>query len=287
MASYTVFTKTAGKELANKVVLSIERMTPKPVGVGIFKIEDGSGLWEIGIYFSERPNSVELRILEEVYNLIFLVSEVENKNWVEQVRRELTPVNVGRFAIFGAHDRHTIPINSKGLCIEAAMAFGTGHHESTTGCLEALDRLKKRGYRFCNIADIGCGTGVLAMAAASVYTGAVLASDIDKIATETASTNFLENGFMTRIRLFRARGFENSAILRRAPFDLIFANILAKPLCRMAKEMYRCCKTKGVIVLAGILNKQAKKVENYYALNGFSRLSIIKKGEWTTIIMMK
>ena len=287
MASYTVFTKTVGKELANKVVLSIERMTPKPVGVGIFKIEDGSGLWEIGIYFSERPNSVELRILEEVYNLIFLVSEVENKNWVEQVRRELTPVNVGRFAIFGAHDRHTIPINSKGLCIEAAMAFGTGHHDSTTGCLEALDRLKKRGYRFYNIADIGCGTGVLAMAAASVYTGNVLASDIDKIATETARTNFLENGFMTKIRLFRARGFENSAILRRAPFDLIFANILFGPLTSLAPRLKFISKPNSFIILSGLLRNQITNIVNRYKMFGFNLKKKIIINGWGTVIMRR
>ena len=287
MTCYTAFGKAIDEKAAKKISLILDRMVPKPIGIGLFEIEDGFGFWEIAAYFTGKPDYVKLAILEKICNVKFCISKVETKDWVSKVNRELTPVSVGRFVIFGAHDKELIALNSLGLCIEAATAFGTGHHNSTVGCLFALEYLTNRGHKFRNVADIGCGTGILAMATALVHPQRVLACDIDTVAVQTARANFLKNGFARRIQLVRSNGFRNQNIMMRAPFDLIFANILANPLCQLAKEMYKFCKTNGIIVLSGILASQATRVTNYYYSCGFSRLLVKGIGEWTTIIFVK
>jgi ribosomal protein L11 methyltransferase len=287
MNNYTAFTKTNNEYQANIIGSSLERMSPRPIGVGIFEIEDGSGVWEIGGFFSQKPNLSELTILEFAHGINFLVSKIVNKDWISKVQRDLTPVKAGRFILFGAHDENKIPLSAFGLKIEAAMAFGTGHHGTTVGCLLALDYLTKTGYKFKNILDIGCGTGVLAMAAARVSQAKIIATDIDEVAIETARVNILANGFATRIRLVQSRGFQKPHIFQKAPYDLIFGNILANPLCLLARDMAKFSERDGLIILSGILNRQANRVERYYFSNGFSRVFVQKIGEWTTIIMRR
>ena len=167
MPTWTAFTKIDDKTRAEALGEAMEELEPEPTGVGVFEIEDGSGLWEIGGYFIEAPNEVELALLSAAYHAQgFVVSEVPDTDWVDKVRRELTPVVAGRFFVYGSHDADKIPEGSEPLLIEAAMAFGTGHHGTTQGCLEALDRLAGEGFVGRSVADIGCGTAVLAMGAA-------------------------------------------------------------------------------------------------------------------------
>ena len=156
MTSYTVFTKTVGEAKANIIGSSLERMSPKPVGVGVFEIEDGCGLWEISGFFVEKPNALDIKILEVTYQTEFVVSQIFDKDWISHVQRDLRPVRAGRFLLYGQHDRENVSINDYGLQIEAAMAFGTGHHATTVGCLLALEQLKKSGYVFQNVVDILC-----------------------------------------------------------------------------------------------------------------------------------
>ena len=287
MNNFTAFTQTNDEHQANIIGSSLEKMNPTPIGIGVFELEDGTGTWEIGGFFSQKPSLSELTILEFAYGVKFVVCKIIDKDWVSQVQRELTPVCAGRFILFGAHDKNRIPINAFGLKIEAAMAFGTGHHGTTVGCLLSLDYLCKSGYTFNNVADIGCGTGVLAMAAARVSQGNIIAADIDEIAVATARANFIANGLSAKIALVQSRGFQNARISQNAPYDLIFANILANPLCRLARDMAKFSQQNGLIILSGILNRQAKRVEHYYFSNGFSRLFVQKLGEWTTIIMRR
>jgi ribosomal protein L11 methyltransferase len=287
MATYTAFAKTGGENFANNVGASLERMNPSPLGVGAFEIEDGFGIWEIGGYFSYEPDPIQIKILEIAHDIEFVISKVVDKDWVSHVRRELTPVYAGRFVLFGSHDKNIIPISSVGLRIEAAMAFGTGHHATTLGCLLAFDYLIRSRFKFSNAADIGCGTGVLAMAAARILNGRIVASDIDSVAVQTARANLLENGLRSKVVLVQGKGFQQIEISKRAPYDLIFANILARPLCFLAKEMYRHSALNGIIILSGILNRQAKRVERYYTSNGFSRISIREIGEWSTLILQR
>ena len=287
MNNFTAFTQTNDEHQANIIGSSLEKMNPTPIGIGVFEMEDGSGMWEIGGFFTQKPSPSDLTILEFAYDVKFVVCKIVDKDWVSQVQRELTPVCAGRFILFGAHDKNRVPINAFSLKIEAAMAFGTGHHGTTVGCLLSLDYLNKLGYTFKNVVDIGCGTGVLAMAAARVSQGNVIAADIDEIAVATARANFIANGMSTKIALVQSSGFKNARISQNAPYDLIFANILANPLCRLAPDMAKFCQQNGLIILSGILNRQANRVEHYYFSNGFSRVFVQKLGDWTTLVMRR
>ncbi len=286
MPTYTALTTLRDKSKAEALGEMLERLDPAPTGVGVFEVEDGTGTWEVGGYFIEKPDEAGLALLSAMHEAKpFVVSELEDRDWVAQVRRELTPVYAGRFVVFGGHDRDAIPDNLIKLEIEAAMAFGTGHHGTTQGCLLSLDKLVTQGMMATNVADIGAGTGVLAMAAASIWPCATLASDIDPIATATAAANIAANGLRGRINTYTSVGFRHPALRRAAPFDLVFANILAGPLKRLAPDMAKHTASGSVIILSGILNRQAAGVEAVYKGWGFHRRDKRVIGEWTTLTL--
>lgn len=287
MTTYSVFTVCDGKKNAKIISSALEKMNPDPVGIGTFEIENGSKKWEIGAYFHEKPNTVELSLLELVYKIKFNVSEVPFKDWVTHVRRQLTPVLAGRFIIFGSHDKNKIPLNCHKLKIEAAMAFGTGHHGTTLGCLLALSKLKKLGLIINNAADIGCGTGVLAMATVAAFSARVIACDIDPIAVKTAKINIKENGYYKNIVVLEATGFRHAEMVKRAPFDLIFANILAKPLKSLARNVAENSSANSVVILSGILDRQSSGVEKYFLTNGFSRILKKEIDGWITLVLKR
>ena len=210
MTTYTALTHLSGREAAEALAEACEDLTPEPVGTGVFEIEDGSGLWEVGAYFTEAPDDIALALLAAAYDAKpFVVSEVPDVDWVAHVKRELTPVRAGRFFVYGSHDADQVPEDVEALCIEAAMAFGTGHHNTTKGCLEALDRIDNTGFQAHRIADIGCGTAVLAMGAARIWPVTVLASDIDPVAVDTAAANVIANGLDGRVICIEAVGFDH------------------------------------------------------------------------------
>ena len=288
MTTYTALTTLPDQQSAEALAEMLERLTPEPIGIGTFEVEDGSGTWEVGGFFDSKPDEAGLALLATMNGAKpFAVSKVEDKDWVSQVRRELTPVHAGRFVVFGGHDRDEIPANKIKLEIEAAMAFGTGHHGTTQGCLMALDDLVTRGYVATNVADIGSGTGVLAMGAASVWPCRAIASDIDPVAEMTARANVAANGLKHRVATCTAVGFRNEEIRKRAPFDLIFANILANPLKRLAPDMAKHSTSGTVIILSGILNRQALGVEAVYRGHGFNRYAKREIGEWTTLTLLR
>ncbi len=175
MTIYSALTSAQGREAAAALAEAIEALEPEPSGVCVVEIEDGSGHWEVGGYFTEAPDGIGLALLAAAHGAPdFVVSEVPDTDWVAQVRRELVPVVAGRFYLHGSHDQSTVPAGSVKLLIEAAMAFGTGHHGTTLGCLLAIDRMATGGFAPRSVADIGCGTAVLAMAAAAVWPGAAI-----------------------------------------------------------------------------------------------------------------
>ena len=166
MPTYSALTTLTGEDPARALGEAMERMEPEPYGVGVFEVEDGSGIWEVGGYFHDAPDEIVLEILATAFGAkSFLVSELPEVDWVAKVQRELHPVDAGRFFVYGSHDADKLPAGRIPLQVEATMAFGTGHHGTTLGCLLAFDRLYTEGLRPQNIADIGCGTAVLAMAA--------------------------------------------------------------------------------------------------------------------------
>lgn len=288
MLTYSAIAKIADPEAADRLALACEGLEPEPTGVGTFEIEDGSGLWEVAAYFVETPDLAALALLAKVHGAQdFIVSEVPDQDWVAKVRRDLAPVEAGRFFVYGSHDADKLPLGRIGLLIEAAMAFGTGHHGTTLGCLRALDHLIDDGFVARRAADIGCGTAVLAMAAAKVFPDPVIASDIDPIAVEVAETNVRTNGLSGRVICLEATGFDQPEILAAAPFDLVFANILKGPLIALAPDMAGHLAPGGFAILSGILNEQAADVIEVYARNGFNLVEHQKIVDWSTLTLQR
>ena len=288
MSTFSALTHVQGREAAEALAEACEDLDPEPVGTGVFEIEDGSGRWEVGAYFTEGPDEVALALLAAAYGANpFAVSELPDVDWVAHVRRELTPVRAGRFFVHGSHDADKVPKGVEALCIEAAMAFGTGHHDTTRGCLVALDRLAGQDFRPRRIADIGCGTAVLAMAAARLWPVAVLAGDIDPVAVETAAANVVANGLDGRVTCIEAAGFDHPMLDEAAPYDLVLANILKQPLIDLAPEMARRVAPGGRIVLSGILTTQADEVIAVYAGAGLALEHRDDAGEWSALTLIR
>ncbi len=286
--TFSAITTVTGQSLAETVGLAIESLVPEPVGVGTFEVEDGSGLWEVAAYFTEQPDIAALSILEVVHNVQpFVVSDIPDQDWVAKVRRDLPPVEAGRFFVYGAHDADKVPAGSIPLLIEAAMAFGTGHHGTTLGCLRALDRLVESGVQANSVADVGCGTAVLAMAAAHVYSGTIWAGDIDPVAVDVAVANVAANKLQDRIGCCVAAGFSAPELAEAAPFDLVFANILKGPLIALAPDMSDVVETGGHVILSGILVEQADEVASVYCQKGFNMVHREDIVDWTTLTLRK
>lgn len=288
MPTFTALTTLTGQKPAEALGEALERLVPEPTGVGVFEVEDGSGLWEVGAYFTEKPDEVGLALLATMFEAKpFVVSELPETDWVAHVKRELAPVQAGRFFVYGSHDADQVPDGSIALLIEAAMAFGTGHHGTTLGCLRALDTLAEGGFVGKNVADIGCGTAVLAMAAARIWPNPVLASDIDTQAVDVAKANVASNDLGGRVICVEAAGFDAPELMKAAPFDLVFANILKGPLIGLAPDMGDSVAAGGYAILSGILNEQADEVISVYARNGFNLAKREEIVEWTTLILCK
>lgn len=288
MTTFTAFTTLSDKTMAEALGEALEDLEPAPYGVGVFEIEDGSGMWEVGGYFMQAPDDVELALLAAAHEAkSFVVSELPETDWVAKVRRELVPVAAGRFYVYGSHDADTVPDGVEPLLIEAAMAFGTGHHGTTQGCLRALDRLIEAGVTCSNVADIGCGTAVLAMAAARVWPETVLASDMDEVAVDVAAANVTANDLTGRVICLEALGFEHPQLRDAAPFDLVFANILKQPLIDLAPDMARHLSSGGFAILSGLLNEQGDEVAEVYAQNGINTWHREEIGDWTTLTLQK
>ena len=288
MTTFTALTTLPGRINASDLGDALERLTPEPIGVGVFELEDGSGLWEGGAYFSEKPDDISLALLAAVFQAEeFKISELPQIDWVSKVQRSLKPVVAGRFFVYGSHDSDKVPPDCEPLLIEASMAFGTGHHGTTKGCLLALEQIITDGFKAKNVIDVGCGTAVLAMAAARIFSANVIASDIDSVAHSVAKMNILANGLDRNIQCFEASGFSHEQIKTKNPFDLIFANILLAPLLAIATDISKYSLSGGYVVLSGILSEQAELVVNKYTGVGFSLSNQIEIGEWVTIIFRK
>ena len=289
MPTYSALTTLPGEEAAQSLAAAMERMDPEPTGVGVFEIEDGSGLWEVGGYFLEPPDEVMLEVLATAFGARpFALSELPEIDWVAKVRRELAPVDAGRFFVFGSHDADKVPEGRVALQIEATVAFGTGHHGTTLGCLLAFDRLLAEGWQPGRVADIGCGTAVLAMAAAATLPEAlVIASDIDRVAVDVAEANVAINGLDGRVECLEAAGLDHKRLHAAGPYDLLFANILKGPLIELAPAISAHLATGGRAILSGLLVVQADSVIAAYAASGLCLQSRDDLGEWSVLVLQK
>ena len=294
MPTYSALTTLPGQDAAEGLAEALELMDPEPTGVGVFEIEDGSGLWEVGAYFLQSPQSATLDMLAMAFNARpFALSELPEIDWVAKVRRELSPVEAGRFYVFGSHDADKVPaILAQGgripLQIEATVAFGTGHHGTTLGCLKAFDRLADQDFAPAKVADIGCGTAVLAMAAAAILPDAlVIASDIDEVAVDVALANVAINGMQGRLECFEAAGFDHPRFAEETPFNLVFANILKGPLVELAPSMARHVAPGGIAILSGLLVVQAESILAAYVAQGFTLDHREDLGEWAALTLRR
>ena len=286
--TFTAFTTLHASRSAKALAAAMEDLVPEPYGVGVFELEDGSGLLEIGGYFTEKPDEVAMAILSAAFGAnAFVISELPETDWVAKVCRELKPVKAGIFFIHGSHDKNQVPHGAIGLLIDAAMAFGTGHHGTTLGCLKALNHLVSNGYVAKNVVDIGCGTAVLAMAAASIWPSLVLASDIDSLAVDVASANISANRLCNKVHCVQASGFDHFKIKSAAPFDLIFANILKQPLIDLAPSISKYIASDSYVILSGIFCHQVEEIMSYYSANGLYLYMEENIEDWTTLTLLK
>lgn len=253
--------------------------------------------WRLDAYFETEPTRKMLAMLRSLapsaLGIEPAVEPIEAADWVTISQQGLEPIRAGRFFVHTPAHRGRAPPDAVALEIDAGRAFGTGQHETTTGCLLALDAMKRRGLSFANIIDVGTGTGLLAFAALKLWPAARLAaSDIDPVAIEVAA----ENAAVNRIRLGRARGqvelavaagLDQSRLKARVPYDLVIANILAGPLIELASSIAAALAPGGWLVLAGLLNHQAETVASAYRRRGLMLASRIDRGEWPMLVMRR
>lgn len=249
-----------------------------------------TGEWFFEATCTEAPDIAEFEaVAREILGgeVSFAVEAIDPSiNWVAKSLEGLHPVVAGGFVVHGSHDPGPFASGLTAIEIDAAQAFGTGHHETTAGCLEGIDRALKR-QRFHSMLDVGTGTGVLAIALAKRLRLPVLASDIDPIAVSTTIENARKNGVGRYIIGIEATGLEHRVIQNGAPYDLIVANILAAPLAALAPAIKRVAGRGAVIILSGILNHQAARVIAAYGRQGIVLRQRIEKKEWSTLMLEK
>jgi ribosomal protein L11 methyltransferase len=251
--------------------------------------EGPDGRWDITVHFAEAPDQSRVRELvglaagnEVARDITF--DTVKARDWIKATLEEFVPVHAGRFIVHGRHDRLKIPPNNLGIEIEAALAFGTGHHGTTRGCLLLLDSVL-RAHRPRRVLDLGTGTGVLAIAAAKASRIKLLASDIDPLSVRVARDNAGLNGTGNLVQTIRATGFSAAEFARRGPFDLVLANILANPLRQMATPMAKHLAPSALVILSGLLPPQAQGVIAAYRARGLVLLRHLQIEGWSSLLM--
>jgi ribosomal protein L11 methyltransferase len=257
----------------------------------IAAFEAPGGRWDITVHFAEPPDETSIRELvgiaagDEVARDIRF-DTVEAKDWVKATLEELVPVRAGRFIVHGQHDRAKVPPNKLGIEIEAALAFGTGHHGTTRGCLLLLDEVLK-AWHPRRVLDLGTGTGVLAISAAKASRRLMLASDIDPLSVRVAGDNARLNGTGNLVQAIQATGFSAPQFAARRPFDLVLANILANPLRQMATPMARHLAPSALVILSGLLPHQAQGVIAAYRARGLVLVRHIQIEGWSSLLMRR
>jgi ribosomal protein L11 methyltransferase len=283
-ANFAIGSETTAKHIVD---LLTESFFEGQAAIAAFERPDG--LWDITVNFADPPDQASIREMvglaagdDVARNITF--DTVEAKDWVKASLEDLVPVPAGRFIVHGQHDRERVPSNKLGIEIEAALAFGTGHHGTTRGCLLLLDHVLKA---WCprRVLDLGTGTGVLAIAAAKALHGPVLASDIDPASVRVARENARLNQTGDRVQIICATGFSAPQFAARGPFDLVLANILANPLRQLATPMARHLAPSGLVILSGLLSRQAAGVIAAYRTRGLVPLRHVRIDGWSSLLL--
>lgn len=253
------------------------------LAVTVNETDEERALWNVVAYFANEEDAATARRVMARDAEIAAVPEVD---WVRKSLEGLAPVAAGRFYLHGSHDRERRRGGGIALEIDAGTAFGTGHHGTTAGCLLALDGiLRQRRPR--RIFDLGCGTGVLAIAAARATRQAVLATDIDPEAVRVTLANARINGLAPLTRAHTAAGLHHPVIRRSAPYDLVFANILARPLAALAHGLSGLIAPGGHLILSGLTREQLRWIKACYAARGLVHARTIFMGNWVALVMKR
>ncbi|MBB4837403.1 ribosomal protein L11 methyltransferase [Sphingomonas kyeonggiensis] len=278
----------------DEVVFQIE---PSPVLLTSEVIADDPLAWQLEAYFDSKPNSAALAAVQALApsskGVKAVAEKIRDADWVTLSQAGIEPVQAGRFYVHTATNKGKVPAGAKAFRIDAGLAFGTGTHETTSGCLIALDRLKAEGKRFENVLDVGTGTGLLAFAALHLWPRAyATASDIDPRAVEVTAENADINrvplgGGQGALALAAAAGVEHPLLLGRAPYDLVIANILAGPLVELAPSLGAVLAEGGTLILAGLLGTQAETVAQAYRRQGLRLVNRTDRGDWPTLTLTK
>jgi ribosomal protein L11 methyltransferase len=251
----------------------------------ILEEDEDRGVWRIDAFPNDGAEADEFRRVLAGFSGLATTTEVlADADWLAMALSGLPPVRAGRFFVYGIHDRGRTPPNAVNLRIEAGAAFGTGHHGTTVGCLLAYDQLlKRRG--FDKVLDVGCGTGVLAIAAAKTGTRLAVGTDIDRISVRIANENADVNA--ADARFVHASGLSHQAVARNAPYDLVFANILARPLVTLAQPIKQALKPGGYAILSGLLRHQERYVRAAYLARGFRIERRIHRDAWAALVLRR
>ncbi|SEI19752.1 50S ribosomal protein L11 methyltransferase [Tardiphaga sp. OK245] len=284
-------TFAVGDEFSAKRIVDLLTESFEEGQAAIAAFESPEGRWDVTVHFADPPDETSIRELvslasDDTVAASIVFDSIEAKDWVKESLKGLVPVRAGRFIVHGQHDRDQVRPNQLGIEIEAALAFGTGHHGTTRGCLIYLDYVL-RAKAPKRMLDLGTGTGVLAIAAAKATKRRVLATDIDPMSVKVARENMRLNGVGNLVDTVCATGFSSPAFGDRAPFDLILANILANPLRAMSTDMSRHLTRNGMVILSGLLPHQAMSVIAAYRARGLLlRKHQIIEG-WSSLLMQR
>ena len=252
-------------------------------------VEDGDSAWRLEAYFEIAPDMAAVNTLVADHGGLGpgAMEELPDVDWVAHSLEGLGIVRAGRFVLYGVHDADNLP-NDDGdipIRIDANQAFGTGHHPTTAGCLTLLDRFA--GFAPKNIMDLGCGSAVLSIAAAKLWDRALLASDIDENSTAIAAENAALNNVGDKVKTITAAGFDHPDITAAAPFDFVFANILAGPLSELAPHMAVHVKKNGRVMLAGMMAEQETGVVTSYETAGFRLINRLNHQTWPVLLLVR
>ena len=277
----------AGKIEADRIFAALDAaFEDDGLPLAVLEVDEANDIHEVSLYADRDVDAVEAKINDILVGLA-LPRQVEREalpdiDWVARSLEGLKPVRAGRFFVHGAHDRGKRHSSDLAIEIEAGLAFGTGHHGTTAGCLEMLEQVVLRE-RPRNALDLGTGSAVLAIALAKLAHIPVLATDVDPVAVRVAAANARLNHVKALVETVTAPGFHHPIFARRAPFDLIVANILARPLMRLASEMALHIRLGGSLVLSGILDRQRDAVVSAYVGQSFRHVRTLHREGWVTI----
>ncbi|MBO9713997.1 50S ribosomal protein L11 methyltransferase [Sphingomonas sp.] len=270
---------------------------PLPVLMTSERVPDDPSSWQVEAYFESKPNSGAIAAVQSLVPSAkgrrLTAERIRDADWVTLSQAGIEPVHAGRFYVHTATNKGTPPAGATVFRIDAGLAFGTGTHETTSGCLVALDRLKASGARFHNLLDVGTGTGLLAFAAMHLWpTAQATASDIDPRSIDVTAENAAFNGVSLgeapgHLALAVAAGLDSALIVRRAPYDLVIANILAGPLIELAPSIAAALAEGGTLILAGLLGNQAESVARAYRRQGLRLVADARRGDWPTLRLVK